>query len=54
MVNGAMDMGRDIITTAELYDSNILKGTQESRTERVLVLSVSFMPIAVTVFQVYS
>lgn len=35
MVNGAMDMGRDIITTAELYDSNILKGTQESRTERV-------------------
>ena len=30
----APEMGREILLTAELYDSNILKGTQESREER--------------------
>ena len=35
MVNNAPDMGRDILMTSELYDSNILKGDQESKKERI-------------------
>lgn len=35
MASAAPKMGRDIIITAEMYDANILKGTQESRKERV-------------------
>lgn len=31
----APQMGREIIITSELYDTNILKGSQESRKERV-------------------
>ena len=35
MATNAPMMGRDILMTSELYDSNILKGSQESRKERV-------------------
>jgi len=35
MVGNVPDMGREILMTMELYDSNILKGPQESRKERV-------------------
>lgn len=35
MANNAPMMGRDILITSELYDSNILKGDQESKKERV-------------------
>ncbi len=35
MTGNAPDMGRKIIITTELYDSNILKGAQESRKEKV-------------------
>ena len=35
MTNNAPMMGRDILITSELYDSNILKGDQESKKERV-------------------
>jgi hypothetical protein len=35
MASAAPKMGRDILMTGELYDSNILKGNQESRKERV-------------------
>ena len=35
MISNSKQMGRDILVTSELYDSNILKGTQESKTERV-------------------
>lgn len=35
MAENAPKMGRDIMITSEMYDSNILKGTQESRKERV-------------------
>lgn len=34
MTDSAPDMGREIIHTAELYDSNILKGDQEAKKER--------------------
>lgn len=34
MTNNAPQMGRDILLTSELYDSNILKGSQESKKER--------------------
>ena len=34
MTTDSPEMGRDILMTAELYDSNILKGSQESRKER--------------------
>ena len=35
MASNAPKMGRDILLTSELYGSNILKGSQESRKERV-------------------
>ena len=35
MSNNAPKMGRDVIITSELFDSNILKGNQESTKERV-------------------
>ena len=35
MASNAPQMGRDILLTSELYGSNILKGSQESRKERV-------------------
>lgn len=35
MSNSAPNMGRDILISSEMYDSNILKGSQESRKERV-------------------
>ena len=35
MSSNAPDMGRDVIITSELFDSNILKGNQESTKERV-------------------
>lgn len=35
MASAAPKMGRDIIITSEMYDANILKGSQESRKERV-------------------
>ena len=35
LTNSTPMMGRDILITAELYDSNILKGSQESKKERV-------------------
>lgn len=35
MVANTPEMGRDILMTSELYDSNILKGSQESKTERL-------------------
>ena len=35
MATNAPMMGRDILMTSELYDSNILKGSQESKKERV-------------------
>lgn len=35
MATDAPQMGREIIITSELYNSNILKGSQESRKERV-------------------
>ena len=35
MATNAPMMGREILITAELYDSNILKGDQESKKERV-------------------
>lgn len=35
MTNNAPQMGREILITSELYGSNILKGDQESRKERV-------------------
>lgn len=34
MTNGAPQMGREILVPTELYDSNILKGSQESTKER--------------------
>ena len=34
MTNSAPNMGRKIFHTAQLYDSNILKGDQESKTDR--------------------
>ena len=34
MVSNSPGMGRDILMTSELYDSNILKGNQESKTIR--------------------
>lgn len=34
MTNEAPDMGRDIIHTSELYDTNILKSDQEAKKER--------------------
>lgn len=34
MTNEAPQMGREIIITSEMYDANILKGSQESRKER--------------------
>jgi len=34
MINNSPKMGRSIYKTAELYDSNILKGDQESRKEK--------------------
>lgn len=35
MSSNAPNMGRDVIITSELFDSNILKGNQESTKERV-------------------
>ena len=35
MSSNAPNMGRDVIITSELFDSNILKGNQESIKERV-------------------
>ena len=35
MSSNAPNMGRDVIMTSELFDSNILKGSQESTKERV-------------------
>lgn len=35
MVANTPEMGREILMTSELYDSNILKGSQESKTERI-------------------
>ena len=35
MSSNAPNMGRDMIITSELFDSNILKGNQESTKERV-------------------
>ena len=35
MSSNAPNMGRDVIITSELFDSNILKGSQESTKERV-------------------
>lgn len=34
MTSNVPNMGREIIHTSELYDSNILKGDQESKKER--------------------
>ena len=35
MSSNVPNMGRDVIITSELFDSNILKGNQESTKERV-------------------
>ena len=35
MSSNTPNMGRDVIITSELFDSNILKGNQESTKERV-------------------
>ena len=35
MSSNAPNMGRDVIIKSELFDSNILKGNQESTKERV-------------------
>ena len=35
MSSNAPNMGRDVIITSELFDSNILTGNQESTKERV-------------------
>ena len=41
MTNNAPNMGRKIYHTSELYNSNILKGDQESKTDRTWVNSLS-------------
>lgn len=35
MSSEAPNMGREILMTAELYESNILKGDQEARKEKI-------------------